>query len=71
MEESYPFYRAAQWDAATETGVAPEGAATWVWLANVDHLYFEREGLIVAEQKPHPHGHGWSLVNNIDQWSWS
>ena len=71
VEESYPFYQAAQWDAATETGVAPEGAATWVWLANVDHLYFEREGLIVAEQKPHPHGHGWSLVNNIDQWSWS
>ena len=50
VEESYPFYQAAQWDAATETGVAPEGAATWVWLANVDHLYFEREGLIVAEQ---------------------
>ena len=71
VEESYPFYQAAQWDAATETGVAPEGAATWVWLANVDHLYFEREGLKVAEQKPHPHGHGWSLVNNIDQWSWS
>ena len=71
VEESYPFYQAAQWDAATETGVAPEGAATWVWLANVDHLYFEREGLAVAEQKPHPHGHGWSLVNNIDRWSWS
>ena len=71
VEESYPFYQAAQWDAATGTGVAPEGAATWVWLANVDHLYFEREGLKVAEQKPHPHGHGWSLVNNIDRWSWS
>ena len=71
VEESYPFYQAAQWDAATETGVAPEGAATWVWLANVDHLYFEREGLKVAEQKPHPHGHGWSLVNNIDRWFWS
>lgn len=71
VEESYPFYQAAQWDAATGTGVAPEGAATWVWLANVDHLYFEREGLAVAEQKPHPHGHGWSLVNNIDRWSWS
>jgi len=71
VEESYPFYQAAQWDAASGTGVAPEGAATWVWLANVDHLYFEREGLAVAEQKPHPHGHGWSLVNNIDRWSWS
>ncbi len=56
---------------ATQTGVAPQGAATWVWLANVDHLYFERDGLKVAEQKPHPHGHGWSLVNNIDRWSWN
>ena len=42
VEESYPFYQAAQWDAATETGVAPEGAATWVWLANVDHLHLLR-----------------------------
>lgn len=71
VEESFPHYQAAQWDAATGTGVAPEGAATWVWLANVDHLYFERDGLKVAEQKPHPHGHGWSLVNNIDRWSWA
>lgn len=71
VEESFPHYQAAQWDAATGTGVAPEGAATWVWLANVDHLYFERDGLEVAEQKPHPHGHGWSLVNNIDRWSWA
>lgn len=71
VAESYPFYQAAQWDEDTQTGVAPQGAATWVWLANVDHLYFEREGLAVAEQKPHPHGHGWSLVNNIDRWSWN
>ena len=71
VEESFPHYQTAQWDAATGTGVAPEGAATWVWLANVDHLYFERDGLKVADQKPHPHGHGWSLVNNIDRWSWA
>ena len=70
VEDSYDYYKAAQWDDATRTGVCPEAAATWVWLANVDHLYFEREGLKVAEQKPHPHGHGWSLVNNIDRWSW-
>ena len=30
-----------------------------------------RRSLKVAEQKPHPHGHGWSLVNNVDQWSWA
>ena len=26
-------------------------------------------GSRVAEQKLHPHGHGWSIVNNVDQWS--
>ena len=71
VEASYAYYQKAQWDPATGTGVSPEGAATWVWLANVDHLYFEREGLRVAAQKPHPHGHGWSLVNNVDRWSWA
>lgn len=70
IEDSYAYYRKAQWDAETGEGVAPRGAATWVWLANVDHLYFQRKGLRVADQKPHPHGHGWSLVNNVDAWSW-
>lgn len=68
VEESYPDWQAAQWDG--EAGFAPQGAATWVWLCNVDHLYFVRDGLAVAAQKPHPHGHGWSLVNNIDRWYW-
>lgn len=66
---SYDFWKKAMWD-GTE-GVAPRGAATWAWVANVDHLYFKRVGLDVARQKPHPHGHGWSLLNNIDAWSWS
>lgn len=69
IEDSYDEWKRAQWDGAT--GVAPQGAATWLWLANVDHLYFVAEGLKVAEQKPHPHGHGWSLANNVDQWSWA
>ena len=69
IEDSYELFRKAQWDGTQ--GVAPQGAATWVWLANVDHLYFKRTGLEVAEQKPHPHGHGWSLVNNVDRWSWA
>lgn len=69
IEDSYAYYRLAQWDGAQ--GIAPAGDAPWVWIANVDHLYFTREGLEVAEQKPHPHGHGWSIVNNVDQWSWA
>ena len=69
LTDSYDLWKRAMWD-GTE-GVAPQGAATWCWLANVDHLYWKREGLDVAEQKPHPHGHGWSVVNNVDRWSWA
>lgn len=69
--EANECYRKAQYNAATGEGVAPQVASTWIWLANIDHLYFCREGLNVAEQKPHPHGHGWSLVNNVDKWTWS
>ena len=69
IEDSYDLWKKAQWDG--EQGVAPQGAATWVWFTNIDHLYYVRDGLQIAEQKPHPHGHGWSLANNVDQWSWN
>ena len=71
IEASYEYYKKAQFDPETGIGVAPQAASTWIWLANIDHLYFQKEGLLVAEQKPHPHGHGWSLVNNVDQWEWA
>ena len=69
VEDSYPLWQKSEWDG--EEGIAPQGAATWVWFANVDHLYWVRRGLNVAEQKLQPHGHGWSIVNAIDTWSWS
>ena len=67
LEESYALWQKAQWDGTT--GVTQEGDIPWVWLVNIDHLYWVRDGLRVAEQKIHPHGHGWSVVNNVDQWS--
>ena len=68
LEESYELWKKAQWDGTT--GVTQEGDIPWVWLANIDHLYWSKENLNVAEQKIHPHGHGWSIVNNVDQWTW-
>lgn len=65
-QESYALWQSAQWDG--ESGLA--GDLPWVWLVNIDHLYWVRDGLQVAEQKLHPHGHGWSIVNNVDQWAW-
>ncbi len=69
LETSYELWQKAQWDGTA--GVTQEGDIPWVWLVNIDHLYWVREGLTVAEQKIHPHGDGWSLVNNVDQWTWS
>ena len=69
LETSYDLWRKAQWDG--QTGVTQEGDIPWIWLVNVDHLYWVRDGLQIAEQKIHPHGHGWSIVNNVDQWSWA
>ena len=68
LEESYELWKKAQWDG--ETGVTQDGDIPWIWLVNIDHLYWSRTGLEIAEQKLHPHGHGWSIVNNVDQWSW-
>jgi len=63
LEQSYTLWQQAQEEIAQDV--------PWVWLVNVDHLYWVRDGLQVAEQKLHPHGHGWSIVNNVDQWEWS
>ena len=68
LEESYALWQKAQWDGSA--GITQEGDIPWIWLCNVDHLYFVRDGLAVADQKIHPHGHGWSIVNNVDQWAW-
>ena len=68
LEESYELWKKAQWDGTT--GITQEGDIPWIWLVNIDHLYWSKENLKVAEQKLHPHGHGWSIVNNVDKWSW-
>ena len=69
LEESYELWQKAQWDGTT--GITQEGDIPWVWLCNVDHLYYVRDGLEIAPQKIHPHGHGWSIVNNVDRWQWT
>ncbi len=62
LEQSYALWKRAQDVVSSE--------APWVWLVNIDHLYWVRNGLAVAQQKIHPHGHGWSIVNNVDKWEW-
>ncbi|WMC93130.1 ABC transporter substrate-binding protein [Kineothrix sp. MB12-C1] len=64
LEESYELWKKAQWDGETGT----DWDVPWIWLVNIDHLYWAKSDLQVTPQKIHPHGHGWSIVNNVDQW---
>lgn len=69
LEDSYELWKKAQWDGTF--GITAQGDIPWIWLVNIDHLYWSDENLQVAKQKLHPHGHGWSIVNNVDQWEWN
>ncbi|MDR0622177.1 MAG: ABC transporter substrate-binding protein [Deltaproteobacteria bacterium] len=68
VPDSYPLFQKAQWDG--QTGVTPYGDAPWTWIAAVDHIYFARNGLNIVDKKIHPHGYGWTITNNVDQWYW-
>lgn len=68
LEKSYEIWKKAQWDGTT--GIAPQGDAPWVWLVDCDHIYFTKSDLNVIDDKIHPHGYGWTITNNVDQWYW-
>ena len=61
LEESYELWKKAQWGRKDRD--YPGWRYPWIWLVNIDHLNWAKENLQVAEQKLHPHGHGWSIVN--------
>jgi len=47
-----------------------EGDAAWAWLVNIDHIYLVDEQLDIGKQRIHPHGHGWPITDNIEEWRW-
>ncbi|MGW7161112.1 ABC transporter substrate-binding protein [Paenibacillus taichungensis] len=67
-EEALPFWQKAEWDGST--GFSYQGDAPWAWLVNIDHLYLVKNGLNIGEQQIHPHGHGWPVTSNLEEWSW-
>ena len=62
-------WKLAQWDG--KTGFGANGDAPWLWLVNIQHLYFIKDNLDVGVQRVHPHAHGWAIVQNINEWTWS
>ena len=67
-EEANRNWQLAQWDG--ETGTAMKGECPWVWIVNLDHVTYVREGLFIGEQPIHGHGHGLPLIQNLQDWQW-
>lgn len=67
-EAAYENWRLAQWDGTT--GTAMKGECPWVWIVNLDHIYFVRDGLSIGQQGVHPHGHSIPLIQNLKDWHW-
>ena len=67
-EEAYENFRKVQWDGTT--GTAMIGEAPWVWIVNLDHVYFIRDGLNIGDQYVHPHGSNFPFLQNIQNWTW-
>ena len=67
-EEANEYWKKTQWDG--ETGLSGKGDIPWVWLVNRSHLYLVNDKLDIGKQQIQPHGHGWPLTSNIEQWKW-
>lgn len=68
-EEANHYWQLVQWDGTT--GTAMQGACPWVWIVNLDHVTYVREGLSIGEQPIHGHGHGLPLIQNLQEWTWT
>ena len=68
-EEANRNWQLAQWDG--KTGTAMQGECPWVWIVNLDHVTYVREGLSIGDQPIHGHGHGLPLIQNLQDWKWT
>lgn len=69
VEEAYENCKKVQWDGVT--GTAMQGECPWVWIVNLDHVTYVRDGLSIGRQPIHGHGHGLPLIQNLNEWSWT
>ncbi len=68
VEEANENWKKVQWDGVT--GTAMKGECPWVWIVNLDHVTYVRDGLSIGEQPIHGHGHGLPLIQNLNEWAW-
>lgn len=68
-EAAIPYWKKAQWDG--QTGFTTRGDAAWAWMVNLDHTYFINSCLDVGKSQMEPHGHGWPITTNVNEWQWT
>ncbi|MDH2327409.1 ABC transporter substrate-binding protein [Cereibacter sp. SYSU M97828] len=67
--ESLDASYAAWSQAADHYGV--RGDNSWLWLANLDHVYLVDDCLDIGRPGIEPHGHGWPITAGIADWRWT
>lgn len=67
-EEAHKYWQLAQWDG--KTGASVLGDLPNVWLVRWNHTYLGDTRIDVGNQGLHSHGHDWSLIANIAEWTW-
>lgn len=68
QEEANKYWKLAQWDG--KTGASGLGDVPFVWLIRLDHIHIGDARINVGDQPIHTHGHEWSLLANIAEWTW-
>lgn len=68
VEDANENWKKVQWDGTT--GTSMKGECPWVWIVNLDHVTYVRDGLSIGNQPIHGHGHGLPLIQNLNEWEW-
>ena len=68
-KEAEKYWKLAQWDG--KTGASSMGDLANVWLIRINHTYIGDGRIDVGNQGLHSHGHDWSLLANISEWTWN
>lgn len=67
-EKANEYWKLAQWDG--KTGASGLGDVPFLWLIRLDHVHLGDARLNFGKQPIHTHGHEWSLLANIGEWTW-
>lgn len=68
LNEANKYWKLAQWDG--KTGASTLGDLANCWLVRFNHTYLGDHRINVGKQPIHSHGHDWSLLANISEWTW-